>query len=363
MQEGAESDAGAENATSAKRHHEEENHALNTEDPATKRARSDNETAQDDRKKGDTAPPAAQMPPFGAMMMPFPGMMPGFAPNPYMYGGFPPAMFTPPPFQQATKSQNENSDGNNEEKAGNDANIDSKEESSGAGKTDDAPGVDGPAPSNNDIIPNNMPFNPAMMNPMMMPYPQFGMPPQAFMNPFFMNMASNPANFARARSAPARAGMVLAMACDVEQLSDYQILVRQQLEIFEAVQEDVESNTQGRKKPVVLGQVGLRCRHCAPYPLRARGRGAVYYPAKLTGIYQAAQNMAGSHLCQSCQHIPVHLKQELQKLRERRDNASGGKTYWADGCKALGIFEDNNCLRLRRQQQANGSPSSPAKQT
>jgi hypothetical protein len=45
-------------------------------------------------------------------------------------------------------------------------------------------------------------------------------------------------------------GINLAMQCDAEQLSEYQILVRQQLELFEASVEDVESNTQGRKKPV-----------------------------------------------------------------------------------------------------------------
>ena len=81
-----------------------------------------------------------------------------------------------------------------------------------------------------------------------------------------------------------RDGISLALSCDDEQLSEYQMLVRKQLEIFEAQPEDVESNTQGRKKQVSLGQVGLRCRHCAGYPLRQRGRGAVYYPAKLHGV-------------------------------------------------------------------------------
>jgi hypothetical protein len=143
-----------------------------------------------------------------------------------------------------------------------------------------------------------------------------------------------------------RRGIRLALACDAEQLSDYQILVRQQLEVFEAGSEDIESNTQGRKKPVVLGQVGLRCRHCAALPLRARGRGAVYYPAKLQGIYQAAQNMAGSHLCEACQQIPNSVRDEIRKLRDRRDNASGGKQYWADGCRALGIFETESGLKI-----------------
>jgi hypothetical protein len=129
-------------------------------------------------------------------------------------------------------------------------------------------------------------------------------------------------------------------------LSEYQILVRTQLEVFEATTNDIECNTQGRKKPVVMYQVGLRCCHCAMLPLRSRGRGAVYYPAKLLGIYQAAQNMALSHLSTTCPRLSPLQKDELHRLRDRRDNANGGKQYWADGCRALGIIE-TECNGLR----------------
>jgi len=150
----------------------------------------------------------------------------------------------------------------------------------------------------------------------------------------------------------------LSLACDNEHLSEYQIMVRKQLEVFEAQPEDVESNTQGRKKQVALGQVGIRCKHCASLPLRQRGRGAVYYPAKLQGVYQAAQNMASSHLCESCQCIDDPLKVELKTLRERRDTASGGKQYWADGARALGLYEADDGLRLNRENaQQNKAPS------
>jgi hypothetical protein len=141
-------------------------------------------------------------------------------------------------------------------------------------------------------------------------------------------------------------------------LSEYQIMVRQQLELFEATTNDIECNTQGRKRPVVLHQVGLRCYHCSYLPLRSRGRGAVYYPAKLQGIYQAAQNMALSHLITSCPKIPDKMKVELNELRQRRDNANGGKQYWADGCRALGVIEtENDGLRfVNRALQSSAPP-------
>ena len=76
------------------------------------------------------------------------------------------------------------------------------------------------------------------------------------------------------------------------------------------------------------------------------------------GIYQAAQNMAGSHLCQSCQQIPIHIKQELQRLRQKRDNANGGKQYWSDGCKALGVYETDQGLRFLGAKQDDDDKSS-----
>lgn len=122
-------------------------------------------------------------------------MFPGYF-NPF-WGGSPYGYMPPPPSERKDK------DGDREE-----------------GKDDEAK-MDGP----------RGPFPP---HPMMFPHPMF------------MMMMHPPASASR--------GVLLAMQCDVEQLSDYQMLVRQQLELFEAGAEDVESNTQGRKKPVVMGQ-------------------------------------------------------------------------------------------------------------
>jgi hypothetical protein len=140
--------------------------------------------------------------------------------------------------------------------------------------------------------------------------------------------------------------LIPSLSLSLEHLSDYQRLLRQQLELFGATRGDVESPTQGRKQPVRLGQVGLRCRHCARLPLRSRGRGAVYYPSRLAGLYQAAQNMALSHLQQACPMVPAAIREQLQALRKQKDQAHGGKQYWADGCRALGCIETEEGLRF-----------------
>jgi len=80
-----------------------------------------------------------------------------------------------------------------------------------------------------------------------------------------------------------RPSVTLYISCDDDSLSEYQCLARKQIELFEAGREEVESNAQGRNRPIVMGQVGIRCRHCIMLPPKHRARGAVYYPAKLYG--------------------------------------------------------------------------------
>lgn len=138
----------------------------------------------------------------------------------------------------------------------------------------------------------------------------------------------------------------LALPQDGEILSEYQCLVRKQIEAFDAQQEDVESHARGRNKPIVLGQMGIRCKHCHMLPLQKRERGSVYFPSKLLGLYQAAQNMASCHLCDSCPKIPQELKDELNILRARKSTIGGGKQYWADAAKEIQLVDSDDRIRF-----------------
>lgn len=145
-----------------------------------------------------------------------------------------------------------------------------------------------------------------------------------------------------------RSSITLALSCDKDMLSPYQCLVRQQIELFEAKQEDINSNAQGRNRPIVLGQVGIRCRHCVFLAPHLRSRGSTYYPSTATGLYQAAQNLASGHLCNHCRNIPSSIRDELLQLSERKSFAGGGKKYWAEGVRSIGVFEDENGLRFSK---------------
>ena len=169
--------------------------------------------------------------------------------------------------------------------------------------------------------------------------------PEASQLPHLKNRPSQkttPQLLERTQTAPQAAAPVpMSSETDVHHLSKYQCLIRKQLEFFAATSENAVFNVQGRKKPIRIGQVGIQCRHCCHLPPRTRGRGAVYYPATLEGVYQAVQNMATVHLNQRCSKIPNEIRDELKLLRGKRDESvsTGGKYYWTSKCEDAGVVE------------------------
>jgi hypothetical protein len=140
---------------------------------------------------------------------------------------------------------------------------------------------------------------------------------------------------------------------DQQVLTQYQCLLRQQMELFEAGPLDVRINVRGRIKPLQLGQLGLRCRHCSMLPPDERTRGAVYFPGSVEGVYQIAQNMGKKHLCDRCDMIPSSVKHKLRGMflsKDDNNRRAGGKVYWVESLAVLGVYEDKatGLLRLRR---------------
>jgi hypothetical protein len=59
--------------------------------------------------------------------------------------------------------------------------------------------------------------------------------------------------------------------------------------------------------------------------------------------------MSKVHLCDRCHKIPEDLKKKLTVLQKacKGNRASGGKEYWAEGLRVLGVYEDNGILRFK----------------
>jgi hypothetical protein len=173
--------------------------------------------------------------------------------------------------------------------------------------------------------------------------------------------ASSAASIKKA-SAPAtktrtsgRAPVPIYLDYDEEVLTRYQCLLRKQIELFEAGPDDVRGSAQGRNTPIHLGQVGIRCRHCACLTKNARARGAVYYSKTIDGLYQVAQNMSKLHLQKHCNLVDAYTRAELIKLHQVRNRASGGKEYWSECLRVMGVYEDKGCLRFRKTSEVEAS--------
>jgi hypothetical protein len=129
-------------------------------------------------------------------------------------------------------------------------------------------------------------------------------------------------------------------------LTAYQCFLRKQIELFEAGHEELNGTAQGRNTPLKYGQVGIRCRHCSHLPKTLRARGGVYFSRTIDGVYQVSQNMSKIHFLQACTLVPEHTKNQLKSLQSASSRASGGKEYWAEGLRVLGIVEEGGMLRF-----------------
>ena len=143
---------------------------------------------------------------------------------------------------------------------------------------------------------------------------------------------------------------VLARAEDVEKLSPQQVLLRKQIEAFQATSDDLSTHTRGRNKPIGFNQVGIRCRHCAHLHVVKRQKGSTYFPATILGIYQASQNMSATHIQSGlCSEMPVELKQQFETLQNLKIASSGaGRPYWAESAKKLGLVDTEDGIQFIR---------------
>jgi hypothetical protein len=142
------------------------------------------------------------------------------------------------------------------------------------------------------------------------------------------------------------------LAVDEYKLSEHQNFLRQQIEAFPATEEDVMTHTRGRNKPILLGQVGIRCRHCAHLPVSRRQKGSTYFPSNKLGIYQAAQNMSTAHIqCGLCTEMPEAIKLKFIEIMSAKNpscSSGAGRPYWAQSATQLGLVDTEEGIRFIR---------------
>ena len=152
---------------------------------------------------------------------------------------------------------------------------------------------------------------------------------------------------------------LLSLEQDRYHLNGIHCWVRQHIEAFAASEKDVLVPSPGRKQRILVGQVGLRCVHCADSNIRVKR--AVCYPPSISGIYHSVSNMKFDHFKQ-CPCLPLEDRIEFEALLEAaRTKASAGKgssnstaKYYKTASRDIGLVDSNDGIRF--QERSNQQP-------
>ena len=125
-------------------------------------------------------------------------------------------------------------------------------------------------------------------------------------------------------------------------------LVRRQIEWFAASSSDLADRKLtgvGTSHPITLGQVGLRCVHCAHISFTARASAAVSYPKNYRALDTVMMRYQTKHLME-CGAIPSNIKSHSKTLAGLRSKMSGKerRERIINGFHRIGIIEKDGRL-------------------
>jgi hypothetical protein len=143
-------------------------------------------------------------------------------------------------------------------------------------------------------------------------------------------------------------------------LSETLCTIRENIEVFIANKADVEAPAPGRKHPVAVGQVGLRCIHCRHTTKSSdRVKRAVCYPSSIRRIYRTVIDMKLDHF-QHCRFVPQALKDRLEELKAINTRSTGTTMqYFVKAAKKMGMIDAPAGVRMEKS-SGDGSIGSPS---
>ena len=141
-----------------------------------------------------------------------------------------------------------------------------------------------------------------------------------------------------------------------DNLSEMDVLVCKNVEVFQATQEDVTESEMSNSSQtrVVIDQIGIRCVHCDRASFSAP-ENSIIYPASIS-LMSSSLRILSEHHFPHCRSIPSHIKSDMRLAEEteesRRRVASQGNTvgeedewnrialvdFCIDFCKTLNII-------------------------
>lgn len=156
---------------------------------------------------------------------------------------------------------------------------------------------------------------------------------------------------------PNQKRMLLAMPTDADSLSDRQCYVRSDMvEIFAATDTDVSARHSKGAQKLVIGQVGIRCIHCAHLRPRDRAERAVCYPSSVSRIYQTVADMQRFHF-EQCRQIPNEIRKVYKSLKTTRPRGVGSpQTYWVQSARLLDLTDSETGIKFSTQKSQEEEP-------
>ena len=141
---------------------------------------------------------------------------------------------------------------------------------------------------------------------------------------------------------------LLAQPQDRIALSETLCVIRENIEVFVANTRDVEAPAPGRKHPVVVGQIGLRCIHCSHAKKHSdKVKRATCYPSSIKRIYRTVIDMKLDHFSH-CPFVPLGLKQRLDELKATNTRSTGTTMqYFVRSAKSMGMVDAEGASGVR----------------
>mmetsp|Transcript_21118 Transcript_21118/g.42281 ORF Transcript_21118/g.42281 Transcript_21118/m.42281 type:complete len:1122 (+) Transcript_21118:118-3483(+) len=136
--------------------------------------------------------------------------------------------------------------------------------------------------------------------------------------------------------------LLLSMPEDRHCLSETLAIIRNNVEVFTATEADINAPAPGRKRPIQLGQVGLRCVYCRMCRTGNRIKRATCFPSSMRRIYRAVIDMKLDHF-KHCPYVPPGLKQRLDQLSQGTTRSTGMTVqYFIRSAMELGMMDIGN---------------------
>ena len=149
----------------------------------------------------------------------------------------------------------------------------------------------------------------------------------------------------------------LALASDEKWLTPLHCFVRRYcVEAFVATSKDIAAPCMGKRNPLSVDQVGIRCPYCSPERngRNAQGDGAqacengVVYPSIISRIYNSSINLLQRHL-RICSYVPPEILARYDELKSSNARSGASKKYWVESAMKLGLVDTPNGIRLDKE--------------